>query len=410
MAKNRKILVIGASPYQVPLILKAKKMGYTAYATSYLDDDPGLQVADNPCHVSILDFDGLVRLCRMESISRVATCASDLGILAVAHLNDALGFPGLTEEQVRSVSHKGRFAQLQRTLGLPCAESFQVHNREDLERALRHLSQFPVVLKPFFASGSRGVKVARTPEEAKKNHDVVLRSSFLEQGYIIQKYLSGKGHSAECLIEDHNVAFLELTEKFVNCNNVPVGHYVPVAIASDIKYSVKDEIEAIVRSIHVEHAALNIDVIIADGDVPVIIDFSFRLGGNLMPQIMEHKYKVDMFGWVVADCFRDELRTCLRGNEDPGCFASIIFGSLHPGVLTEDMNTRITAVFEKSTKLIDLTFDIAVGESFERFDKGANRFGHALFKVDSRDSYRRILESFDGIVDKHERATLTETL
>jgi hypothetical protein len=126
MAKNRKLLVIGASPFQVPLILKARELGYTVSATSYLKDDPGLLVADKGFNVSILDFGGLERLCQREGICAVATGASDLGTLAVGHLNDTLGLAGITEDQARSVSDKGRFVLLQKDLGLGLGESFIV--------------------------------------------------------------------------------------------------------------------------------------------------------------------------------------------------------------------------------------------------------------------------------------------
>ena len=398
MAKNRKLLVIGASPFQVPLILKARELGYTVSATSYLKDDPGLLVADKGFNVSILDFGGLERLCQREGICAVATGASDLGTLAVGHLNDTLGLAGITEDQARSVSDKGRFVLLQKDLGLGLGESFIVTDGGDLEAALAKISAYPVILKPLYASGSRGVRVVRSAEEARGYHSAVCDASSLEKGYVLQTYLDGVEHGCECLVEGGEVAFLQLTHKFRNEHNVPLGHCVPVEGRDRVLRSLTEQIEKIVGRLGVTNSAINIDVIVTPDGGAAIIDFSFRLGGNLLPQLMRQKYGVDTVERVIRYCFPEDIDSPPVVAQTPGCCGAVIFGSPQPGVLSEEMQARITRLFEDSARVIDLVFDIAPGETFENFDQGSHRFGHALFEVDSLESYSDILNAHLAIV------------
>jgi len=62
------------------------------------------------------------------------------------------------------------------------------------------------------------------------------------------------------------------------------------------------------------------------------------------------------------------------------------------------MRVQTTHLFEDAARVIDLVFDIASGEAFERFDQGSHRFGHALFEVDSLESYSDILDAHQAIV------------
>lgn len=154
---GRRLLVLGASVFQVPLIRRAQALGCEVAATSYREDDPGLDVADRGFPVSILDHEGLEDLCRVFEVEGVLTAASDLGTLSVGRLVDTFGYPGLSEHQVRSVTDKWAFFQLQRSLGLPHPSSRLIQSEADLAEVLEDGCDFPLVMKPRYASGSRGV-------------------------------------------------------------------------------------------------------------------------------------------------------------------------------------------------------------------------------------------------------------
>lgn len=400
MKPTRNILVVGAGPFQVPLILKARELGYTVSATSYLKDDPGLRVADKGFNVSILDFDGLERLCEREGICAVVTGASDLGTVAVGHLNDSLSLPGITEDQVRSVSDKGQFVRLQKELDLARGESFIVTDRGDLEVALANVSAYPVILKPLYASGSRGVRVAHSAEEARRCHSAVAGASSLAKGYVLQTYLDGVEHGCECLVEEGKVAFLQLTHKFRNEHSVPLGHCVPLEGRDGVLRSLTEQIEKIVGTLGVRYSAINMDVIVTPDGGTAIIDFSFRLGGNLLPDLMREKYGVDTFERVIRYCFPEDIDSPPVVAQTPGCYGAVIFGAPHPGVLSEEMQARTTRLFGDATRVIELVFDIAPGEAFERFDQGSHRFGHALFEIGNIGAYSVLVQAWQELVTR----------
>jgi len=398
---DRKLLVVGAGPFQLPLIEKGKELGYRVYAVSNVQKDPGLRAADYGLNISILDFDALEKLCRQERITAVVTGASDLGTFAVGHLNDVLGLPGLSAEQVRSVSDKGRFIRLQEKLDLPRPESFRIHTRDDLEAALQDISTYPVILKPLHASGSRGIRVAHDPAGVRGAHDFVQRHSFLRKGYVLQTYLDAVEYGGECLVEAGKVVFLQMTHKFLNEGHVPLGHCVPCHPPDGVQRAVAEQIESIAAHLGVEHAPVNIDVMISPDRPPILIDLSFRLGGNLLPRLMREKFGCDTFRRVIEYCDREQLPPLGNLEETPGTFGAIIFGSSTAGILTAEMKDRTTRLFRDASRIVELVFDLSVGDAFERFDQGSHRFGHALFEVESLEAYGMLLKDTTRALDYH---------
>lgn len=394
---KHRILVIGASIYQVPLIQRAKQLGLEVFSTSYLNDDPGLKIADKGFNISILDRPGLVKLCRKENITAVVTAASDLGSLTTGYLNDYLGFTGLTEQQVRSVTDKGLFIQLQEKLDLPRPQSFLLTSSEEFEKALPTIEKWPIIFKPIFASGSRGVQIIQDPFQAKEAFQLASETSELKQHCVLQTYLDGKEHGGECLIESGKVVFLEFTHKFSNNKHVPIGHCVPCSINESIKNALIQQIEAIVTHLGVVNSAINIDVIIGHDNIPILIDFSFRLGGNLLTNLMSQKYGLDPFERIIEYALTNEIKPIQTLQENQGVFGSIILGSPADSVLTKAWCSEIEKVTKENSTLIELIYDKKIGEKIEQFNQSSNRMGHILVTIDSLNIYQNLLEKIQNL-------------
>lgn len=398
---NHRILAIGASIYQVPLIQRAKQLGHRVFSTSYLKDDPGLKVADKGFNISILDRPGLVKLCRDEDITAVVTAASDLGSLTTGYLNDYFGFSGLTEQQVKSVTDKGMFIRLQETLNLPRPQSFLLTSSEEFEMVLPTIEKWPIIIKPVFASGSRGVQIIQNPNQAKEAFQLAAETSALKQHCVLQAYLEGIEHGGECLVESGKVVFLELTHKFSNSNRVPLGHCIPCSVNEDTKNSLIQQIETIIKHLGVSNSAINLDVIIEHDNTPILIDFSFRLGGNLLTNLMSLKYNLDPFERIIEYSLTDDIKPLHGLHENKGIFGSIILGSPTDSMLTGSWCYDIDEIVRKDAKLIELVFDKKAGDNIEQFNQSSNRIGHILVTLGALTKYISLMDKIQDIALLH---------
>lgn len=398
---KQKILVVGASIYQVPLIQRVKQLGHTVLSTSYLSKDPGLKIANKGVNVSILDRKALIQLCDRENITAVVTAASDLGALTTGYLNDYFDFSGVSEKQVQAVTDKGRFIRLQEQLDLPRPQSFLITKQEEYKRIIPFIKKWPVIVKPIFASGSRGVQIIHAPQEAEEALKFASETSELRQHCVLQTYIEGQEHGAECFVEYGKVVFLELTSKFSNNNRVPLGHCVPCEVNEIFKTKLIQQIECIVEYLEVKNSAINIDVIVESNNRPIIIDFSFRLGGNLLSQLMSSRFNIDSYERIIEYATKEKIKPIQTTTESQNFFGSIILGSPTISTLTESWKTDIKCAAKKYATVIEIIFDLKTGEKIELFDQSSNRFGHILVSVDTLQQYSRLLNEIESIALNH---------
>ena len=319
------------------------------------------------------------------------TGASDLGSISVAQLNECLGLPGLSSKQVLAVSDKGQFVRLQARLGLPHPQTFEVAEPGDLEKAINGFTAFPAIVKPFRASGSRGVRVIADTDGLRRAHDFAFQQSFLRKGYVVQSFLHGIEHGGECLIENGHVVFLALTHKFHNSSFVPTGHFVPFEPDPSRLDSLKSQIERLAEYLGVVNSPLNIDVIFPAEGPAVLIDLSLRLGGNMLPQLMELQYGVDTVRRSLDYCLGNPLEPLPSAARNTGGYGSIVLGSPVFGIVHADLFARTRELFESAAEVIEMNFDVEAGQHVHCFDEGSHRIGHIVFRVNDRAEYERLL-------------------
>ena len=57
----KKLMILGAGIYQVPLIRKAREMGLCTIVVSIPGNYPGFALADQVCHLDTRDREGILR-------------------------------------------------------------------------------------------------------------------------------------------------------------------------------------------------------------------------------------------------------------------------------------------------------------------------------------------------------------
>lgn len=395
-----KVLVVGASPLQVPLIERLNSLGFITFSISNRPHDPGLIMSANGFNISILDFKKIEKLIKEEGIDFAITCGSDIGTYVVACINDKFNRKGKQTEQFLNVSHKGFFNRVLERLNLNHVPYISITKDSDLYPILDGIEQMPVILKPFFSSGTRGVKKVNTKEDIIKNHDDTIKASSIFKGYVIQDYIEGIEVGAECLVEDFRVVFLEFTTKINNEMMVPIGHFVPRMTEEKTRKEVKEQIEAIVSHIGLRNTPANMDIIIDSDGAPFIIDLSFRLGGNMLPDLMQCKYGLDPYNRIIDYMHHGNEKLDELGFETrSGNFASIIFNAKNRGVLTENKINKIHKVFTHN-QISEIVFDLPKNHQYEKYTEGSKRFGHALGKFDSLKQYKNTLLQLHKIIDE----------
>ena len=82
----KKIVIIGANNFQMPLIKKAKQLGYETHVFAWADGAVGAEFADYFYPISIIEKEKILEKCKEIKPDAITSVASDLATLTVNYL------------------------------------------------------------------------------------------------------------------------------------------------------------------------------------------------------------------------------------------------------------------------------------------------------------------------------------
>ena len=155
----KKILILGAGVYQVPLIQKAREMGLYTIVASIPGNYPGFQYADRVVYENTVDAQAILKLAKEEQIDGICTTGTDVAMITVGTVCDALGLSGVSLEGAIAATDKAVAKEKYRAFGVNTAAFRYVPIEESLQavEAICEEIGYPVIVKAVDSSGSRGI-------------------------------------------------------------------------------------------------------------------------------------------------------------------------------------------------------------------------------------------------------------
>ena len=273
------VVIIGASYLQMPLIEKAKELGYTTHVFAWECGDVGESAADHFYPISIIEKDAITEACRKIKPAAVCTISTDLGAVTVNYVANALGLPANPPESMIPASNKYEMRKALGNAGISVPLFFRAKQGE--ERPDMSALKYPAIVKPTDRSGSRGVTKIYSASELEDAIAAAQKVSF-ENTAIIEEYINGTEYSCESASykgEHHIIAF---TKKFTT--NAPyfieTGHLQP----SDLPKETCDEAAEIIKkaldALSITDGISHSEFMVTDKGEIKIIEIGARMGGD----------------------------------------------------------------------------------------------------------------------------------
>lgn len=186
----KKILILGAGNYQLPLILKAKEMGIYTIVISPDGPYPGLKAADKVYYQDARDEKKALEVALMENIDGVTTDQGELFVRAVAYVAENMGLPGIRYENACIFTNKYLMREKCIEMGIPTIEHKLVSSYDEALDFFKGLKGASAIIKPIDSSGSRGVTKIQTEKDL-KNHFDEAAGYALHGQVIIERFIEG---------------------------------------------------------------------------------------------------------------------------------------------------------------------------------------------------------------------------
>lgn len=318
---KKKLAVIGASHFQLPLIQKAQSMGCEVHAFAWKANDVGERAADVFHPISITEVDDIVRECREVGVQGICSIASDLAMVSVCHVADALGLVANPLDCMHVSTNKREMRRAFAAGGDPSPKSLSValaksdasgaagdltltQEEGDTFDPLSHGLSYPLIVKPADRSGSRGVTKLEgpgAPVSAGEALGAALSQSFSGQA-MVEEYAEGDEFSVEGMSWEGSHQILTITRKGTTGapHFIETAHLQPAGLTPEIADRVTHVASHALDTLGIRYGASHTELKIAPDGTIRLIEIGGRMGGDCIgSHLVELSTGVDFVRAVV---------------------------------------------------------------------------------------------------------------
>lgn len=284
----KKLLVLAAGLLQVPVIKRARDMGYYVIAADGNPNAVGLQLADKQICANITNEEEMVAIAKREGIDGVIHPCSEVAMNVMGKIHDELNLSGVSRKQTVVATNKHLMREAFKKGNAPSPMSILAKSAED---AWEHFMAMPTdaILKPSRNSGSRGIaKVERgiSVDEFVKLYDIALEES-RDNSVLIEQFIEGPEFSVEIIVWEGKVNVLTVTDKKTTeaPHFVELGHNQPSCFPADTVALIKDAAIRGVKALGVDKCACHAEVKVQDGKA-YLMEIGARMGGDFISTVL----------------------------------------------------------------------------------------------------------------------------
>ncbi|MCR4661428.1 MAG: ATP-grasp domain-containing protein [Clostridia bacterium] len=273
-----KVAIIGASYLQLPLIKKAKELGYETHVFAWAANDVGEKEADYFYPISIIEKENILKKCRQIKIDGICSIASDLANITVNYVANKMGLTTNSETSIVKSTNKHIMRLTFKQNNDPSPFSMLVDKRTNLEDL--NLS-YPIIVKPTDRSGSRGIYKLDNKSNLENAVRAALNESFDKQA-LIEEYVDGNEYSVEYVSYNGKHHFLAITKKYTTGapHFIENAHEEPAILAEEVIAKIKSIVEHALDSLEIKFGASHSEIKINKNNDIKIIEIGSRMGGD----------------------------------------------------------------------------------------------------------------------------------
>ena len=386
----KKLLILGAGIYQVPLIKTAKAMGIQTIVASIPGNYPGFELADKVYYENTTDYKKILEIAKDEGIDGIVTAGTDVAVITIGKVCDELGLKGLSAEAAECATDKLLMKQCYEKYGVRSAKFRRISfDDADYAKSIEDLT-LPVMFKSVDSSGSRGITKVDDPsgfEAARKNVLENTRSDY----FIVEEYVEGEEFGAQAFVQDGKLEFILPHGDYVfkGDTGVPVGHFAPYDLDPEVIEDARKQLAGAARAMKLDNCAINADFILKDGKT-YVLELGGRSGATCLAELVSIYYGFDYYEKIIRVAIGEKVDFSVCGKVDSTLSgtpnASHLLMSDKDGIIVSQSNENAP-----DPDICEVQFDYKPGDSVHKFRVGPHRIGHVITKGKSLDDAVKLL-------------------
>lgn len=384
----KKIMILGASIYQVPLIRTAKRMGLYTIVASIPGEYPGFALADKVYYINTVDKEAILEAAREEKIDGICTTGTDVAVATIGYVCEKMGLAGVSEAAAMRATDKAMMKEAFSRQDVSAARFKKVRSLEEVYLAAEEIG-FPVVVKRVDSSGSRGITIVKERDGLKRAFEEALNRSNKDYA-LVEEMLGGTEIGVDGVVQHGELVLLAPHEKFVYHSEkitIPAGHGFPYRGSEAVQKEIAVQMQRAVTALGLDDCSINADVFV-DGDRVFVIEIGGRTGATCIPELISMYYGFDFYEKILQNALGITIDFTPEKSGVP-CMAKLLMSPVD-GVITSIDEARLEKIRAEGVQVV---LDFPVGHPVEAMENGTTRIGHVVASVDS-------VEELDKIVSR----------
>ena len=367
---QKKLMLLGGIRYLLPVIRAAHEQGYYVITADYLPDNIAHKFSDEYVNVSIIDKEAVLKVAREKQIDGIMSFGVDPGVVSASYVQNQMGLPSFGPyESVEILQNKDKFRAFLTKHGfnVPKAKGYT-----EAEDAIADADQweYPVIVKPTDAAGSKGVTRVDSAEQLKAAVEYALDKS-LSGHIIIEDFIEKQGCSSDTdsFSEDGKLKFVSFNaQRFdLNATNpyTPAAYSWPSTFTKEQEVYLTNEIQRLITLLGMKTNVYNIETRIGINGKPYIMELTPRGGGNRLCEMLRYATGVDMITAMTRFIVGDNVPT-IEQKPYNGHWAEIILHADKDGIFD-----HLEISKDLPSEVVEEDLWVKKGEHVNSF-KGAN--------------------------------------
>ncbi|MBQ6496607.1 MAG: ATP-grasp domain-containing protein [Firmicutes bacterium] len=380
----KKLLILGAGIYQVPLIVTARKMGIYTIVASIPGKYPGFPLADKVYYENTTDFEKILEIAKSENIDGIVTAGTDVAVITIGRVCDTLGLTGLSYDAAQIATDKYRMKEQYEKFGVRTAKYRKIATEDaDYAGKLTGL-QLPLMFKSVDSSGSRGIVKVNSPDEFEAARANVLDNTRADH-FIVEEYIDGEEFGAQAFVKDGKIQFILPHGDFVfkGDTGVPVGHFAPYDLPQKVLDDTDLQLTRAIEAMGLDNCAINADFILSNDEV-YVLEIGGRSGATCLAELVSIYYDYDYYEKIIRTALGEDV-TFESDKAVPN--VSKLLMSDRDGVIVSQTDCNAP-----DPDIVDIQFDYQPGDEVHAFRIGPHRIGHVITKGKTLEEANALLD------------------
>ena len=387
---QKKLMLLGGIRYLLPVIEAAHKQGYYVITADYIPDNIAHKYSDEYVNVSIIDKEAVLRVAREKQIDGIMSFGVDPGVVSASYVQQQMGLPSFGPyESVEVLQNKDKFRAFLTEHGFNVPKAKGYTKVEDA-MADASLWEYPIIVKPTDAAGSKGVTRVDDPSQLKAAVEYAFEKS-LSGHIIIEDFIEKQGCSSDTdsFSEDGKLKFVSFcAQRFdLNATNpyTPAAYSWPSTFTKEQEAYLTSEIQRLITLLGMKTNVYNIETRVGTNGKPYIMELTPRGGGNRLCEMLRYATGVDMITAMTRYIVGDSV-PAIEQNPYNGHWAEIILHADQSGTFD-----HLEISKDLPAEVVEEDLWVKKGDAVQSFEGANDAIGTLVLKFQTAEELEKAI-------------------